>query len=137
MFFKSYTRIAHLMPEGSKLGNFRKRFGVKPYVLVFLCFLLFHFRTWKVIGSKREYYINVCGNAKVKKKSCPSKAAVCSPSSADSTTLQDLGSKRQINATRDSGFDLIFTGGQCNEMGNNKAWETNIFMRCGKFLVSI
>ncbi|XP_022790425.1 cation-independent mannose-6-phosphate receptor-like [Stylophora pistillata] len=91
--------------------------------------------TWRITESNKQYYINVCGD--INHRSCPNGAAVCS-TSLDDKRPEELGTYKslQINAIRDSGFDLIFPGKECNEMGNNKAWETNIFMRCGKTLGS-
>ena len=43
-----------------------------------------------------------------------------------------------LNNTSETGFTLQYTGikGQC-EKGSQTTWTTNIFMRCGKFLVNI
>ena len=103
------------------------------WLVLFLPF----FRTWKVVTSKNPYsayYINVCGEA----NHCPSGSAVCSISSHDDKSPQNVGSvgQRTFNATHDAGFYANYTGGQCN-MGNDKTWGANIFMRCGKFLASI
>ena len=96
------------------------------------------FRTWKIVVDKPQkkiYYINICG--KVEHHGCNPGAAVCS-TSIDDKTPQNMGSTgaKVLNST--SGFILQYTGikDDC-DMGSQTTWITNIFMRCGKYLVNI
>ena len=52
--------------------------------------------------------------------------------------MGSVGSTKVLNSTSGTGFTLQYTGvqGDC-EMGSHTTWITNIFMRCGKFLVNI
>lgn len=50
--------------------------------------------------------------------------------------MGSVGSVKVLNNTSEIGFTLQYTGTQCDK-GSQTTWITNIFMRCGKFLVNI
>ena len=83
---------------------------------------------------QKAFYINVCGP--VGHDGC-NDWSVCS-TSTDNKNPNKLGSQspKFVNSTGRTGFSMTYEGGKC-DMGNGKTWETYIFMKCGKFLVSI
>ncbi|KAL9969231.1 hypothetical protein ACROYT_G021424 [Oculina patagonica] len=96
--------------------------------------------TWKIVVDKlqKAYYINVCG--KVDHHNCNEKSddwSVCS-TTTDDLRPKNMGSQhpKLLKSEDGTGFIMNYTGGPCPDMGNNKNWETNIFMRCGKVLGS-
>lgn len=99
------------------------------------------FRTWKIIVDKlqKTFYINVCG--KVDHHGCNANgdSSVCS-TSTDDKNPKNMGSlaTKVLNSTNGPGFTVQNTGAEDDcEMGSKTTWVTNIFMRCGKFLVNI
>ena len=106
-------------------------------------YFIYSFRQWKVIVDKKPekvYYINVC--ASVAHGNCKEDSSVCSTSLDDtSNSRENLGSlsKRVFKTTIGAaGFSIEYTGGSCRGRGSDdKTWSTNIFMRCGRFLVSV
>lgn len=89
-------------------------------------------------NSKKAFYINVCGRTDVKK--CKD-YAVCSTSldgANPSKNVENLGSKTANKTNEVAGFRIEYRGGDCSgRSADSKAWKTTIFMRCGKFLVSL
>ena len=88
-------------------------------------------------STKKAFYINVCGRVDVKKcKDC----AVCSKplDGDDSKNGENLGSKIANKTNEAAGFRIEYGGGGCSgRSADSKPWKTTIFMRCGKFLVSL
>ena len=68
---------------------------------------------------------------------CDKDSSVCS-TSTDDKNPKKMGSvgPKVSNSTIGTGFTLQYTGVNC-DTGSNTKWKTNIFMRCGKFLVNI
>ena len=92
-------------------------------------------RTWKVVeyNSNTTFYINVCGRVDVKE--CKD-YTVCS-TSLDGN-VENLGSKIPKKTNEAAGFRIEYGGGGCSgRSADSKLWKTTIFMRCGKFLVSL
>ena len=89
-------------------------------------------------NSKKEFYINVCGRTDVEK--CKDYAVCSTPlDGADSSNNgENLGSKIPNKTNEDAGFRIEYRGGDCSgRSADSKPWKTTIFMRCGKFLVSL
>ena len=88
--------------------------------------------------ARKAFYINVCGRVDVKK--CKD-SAVCSTSldgDHSSESVENLGSKIANKTTEASGFRIEYRDGVCSGLSADpKTWKTTIFMRCGKFLVSL
>jgi len=99
------------------------------------------FRTWKIVVDKLQkiYYINICGKVDHPRCNADAAASVCS-TSADDKIPKNMGSvgAKVLNIASETGFTLQYRGSenQC-EKGSQTTWITNIFMRCGKFLVNI
>ena len=66
---------------------------------------------------------------------CDKDSSVCS-TSTDEKNPKKIGSvgPTVLNSTIGTGFTLQYTGVNCDR---GSKWKTNIFMRCGKFLVNI
>ena len=99
------------------------------------------FRTWKIVVDKyqKAYYINICGRVDHQGCNADKDSSVCS-TSTDDKRPKNMGSvgHKVLNSTSGTGFTLQYTGVQkACEMGSDTTWVTNIFMRCGKFLVNI
>ena len=98
----------------------------------------FYPRTWKVVeyNSKKAFYINVCDRVDVEKSEKCKDYAVCS-TSLDGKNVENLGSKIANKTNEAAGFRIEYRGGGCSGRADSKPWKTTIFMRCGKFLVSL
>lgn len=88
-------------------------------------------------NTKKAFHINVCGRVDVKK--CKDYAVCSKPLDGDdSKNGENLGSKIANKANDAAGFRIEYGGGGCSgRSADSKPWKTTIFMRCGKFLVSL
>lgn len=88
-------------------------------------------------NTKKAFYINVCGRVDVKK--CKDYAVCSTPLDGDdSSNVENLGSKIANKTNEAAGFRIEYGGGGCSgRSADSKPWKTTIFMRCGKFLVSL
>ena len=97
-------------------------------------------RTWKVVeyNSKKAFHINVCGRVDV--EICKDYAVCSTPldGHVSPKNVENLGSNIPNKINEAAGFRIEYGGGDCSgRSADPKPWKTTIFMRCGKFLVSL